>query len=232
MQEVATHFPTARLLEMSSDTITTAKAGQEAVKQITDGEVDIIIGTQMIAKGHHFPHLTLVGVVDADVGLSGTDLRAAERTYQLLHQVSGRAGREEAPGMVMIQTYQPDSTVMQALASGERDAFYAAERASRQRHAMPPFVRMAGIILSDKNENAVKEAAILWRKSLQPPANVEVLGPVPAPLYKLRNQYRFRLLIRAPRNVALHRWLKDAMERIQKISRVTVRIDMDPQSFM
>ena len=137
-EEIDTLFPEARVELMTSDTIWSPTAAAEIVRRVQAHEIDILIGTQLVAKGHHFPMLTLVGVVDADLGLNGGDLRAAERTYQLLHQVAGRAGREDRPGRVLLQTHHPDHPVMATLIEGARDAFMAAEAEQRQAGNWPP----------------------------------------------------------------------------------------------
>ena len=197
-----------------------------------DREVDILIGTQIMAKGHHFPWLTLVGVIDADLGLAGGDLRASERTFQLLHQVSGRAGREERPGQVLLQSYQPDHAVMEALVSGDRDRFLASEAAERERHAMPPFGRLAALIVSGPDIRQVDEAARLLARSRPADARVKVLGPAPAPLAILRGRHRRRLLVKAPRDINMQGFLRSWLDRARVPSAVRIQVDVDPYSFM
>jgi primosomal protein N' (replication factor Y) len=162
-EEVAALLPAARTAMMTSDTITGPLAAAEFIRRVQDHEVDLLIGTQMIAKGHHFPMLTLVGVVDADLGLHGGDLRATERTYQLLHQVAGRAGRADRPGRVLLQTYEPNHPVMQALVAGDRDRFLASEAEDRRSAGMPPFGRLAALILAGPDAETVDGAARLLR---------------------------------------------------------------------
>ena len=148
LEEVTARFPAARAALMVSDLLSGPRAAAELAQAMTERRYDVLIGTQIVAKGHHFPMLTLVGVVDADLGLTGGDLRAAERTYQLLHQVGGRAGRAEHKGRVLIQTFMPDQPVMKALASGDRDRFLEAEAAARRAAGLPPFGRLAALIVS------------------------------------------------------------------------------------
>ncbi len=176
--EVAARFPEARRLILSSDHVAGPAAFAQAVAAIGNREIDVVIGTQVVAKGHHFPGLTLVGVVDSDIGLAGGDLRAAERTFQMLHQVAGRAGRAERPGRVLLQTYDPDQAVIAALASADRDAFVAAEQAGRRALGMPPFGRLAAVIAAARSEDeAAKLAAALGRAFPDPGGGVKLYGP-------------------------------------------------------
>ena len=231
-EEVAAGFPDARVLVAASDTLTGPKAAAELIEKITAREVDLVIGTQVLAKGHHFPMLTLVGVVDADLGLEGGDLRASERTFQLLHQVAGRAGRGERPGRVLLQTYLPEHPVMEALIAGERDEFLAREGAERKRLGWPPFGRLAALILSGPSEDRVRRAALELGRHAPRGEGITVLGPAPAPLALLRRRHRQRLLIKTGREVRLQdvvrRWLKAA--RLERD--VRLRVDVDPYSFL
>ncbi len=198
---------------------------------IERGDVDILIGTQMVAKGHHFPNLTFVGVVDADLGLEGADLRASERTYQLLHQLGGRAGRADKPGQVFIQTYQPHHPVMKALAKNDRDGVMRLEIQMRREGGWPPYGQLAAILLDGVNEGNVKRAGQMLAQSAPADARIQVLGPAPAPLSKLRGQYRYRILVKAEKGIHLQRtlrnWLKD-----QKFSGVRVKLDVNPYYFL
>ena len=206
-EEARSLFPDARVAVFSSDTVFTADAAREMVRAMSDGEIDILVATQAAAKGHDFPGLTLVGVVDADLGLRGGDLRAAERTYQLLAQASGRAGRREQPGRALIQTYAPDHSVMQTLAAQDRDAFVAAEMAEREAAGLPPFGRLAAIIASGPDA-AVLEAFVQALAAAAPNAEgVEVYGPADAPLALIRGRRRKRFLVRADRSVDLQGFL-------------------------
>jgi primosomal protein N' (replication factor Y) len=195
-------------------------------------EIDILIGTQIVAKGHHFPMLTLVGVIDADLGLTGGDLRAAERTYQLLHQVAGRAGRDAKPGRVLLQTYNPGHPVMTALAEGARDRFVEEEAAQRRAGGWPPFGRLAALIVSGPDEAAVDTVAHRLGRSAPRFPQVRVLGPAPAPLARLRGRHRRRFLIKAPRGVSLQRLLSEWLAKVRPPSSVRLQIDIDPYSFL
>ena len=231
-EEAAALFPDARRLVMASDTLTGPNAAADAAHRIERREVDLIIGTQIVAKGWHFPHLTLVGVVDADLGLAGGDLRAAERTVQLLHQVAGRAGRAEAPGTVLLQTFSPEHPVMQALVSGDLAAFMAAEAAGRRPGHWPPFGRLAALIVSaDTAGDADALAAALGRAAPHGDGLV-VLGPAPAPLAILRGRHRRRLLLKARRDVAVQPVLRAWLDQVPVPSKSRVDVDVDPVSFL
>jgi primosomal protein N' (replication factor Y) len=199
---------------------------------IAEREVDLVIGTQIIAKGHHFPNLTLVGVVDADLGLSGGDLRAAERTFQLLHQVSGRAGRADLPGLVLIQTYDPSRAVMRALTAGDRDQFYALEAEERKAAGMPPFGRLAAVILSGGEAREVDELAATLARTAPHQPGLQVLGPAPAPLAQLRGRHRRRFLVKARRDIALQPVLRSWLGKVKIRRDLGLEIDIDPYSFM
>ena len=209
LEEVAARFPAARAALMVSDMLTGPRAAAELAQAMTDRRYDVLIGTQIVAKGHHFPMLTLVGVVDADLGLAGGDLRAAERTYQLLHQVGGRAGRAEHKGRVLIQTFMPDQPVMQALAAGDRDRFLEAEAAARRGAGLPPFGRLAALIVSAADAEAADFAARALARAAPQMPGVAVLGPAPAPLAMLRGRHRRRFLVKAGREVHLQAVLRD-----------------------
>ncbi|MHB1301895.1 MAG: primosomal protein N' [Acidiphilium sp.] len=233
-EEAEALFPMARRIVMASDAIATAEQAAAAARAIVSHEVDLVIGTQMIAKGWHFPDLVLVGVVDADLGLGGGDLRAGERSAQLLHQVAGRAGRGAKPGRVMLQTYAPDHPVMRALESGDLAGFRAAEAALREPGCWPPFGRLAALIVSAPTPEAAEQAANALSRTA-PAREIEVLGPAPAPFAMLRGRHRRRLLARAPRGLALQpilrAWLARAAEAgMPRAARV--EIDIDPISFL
>jgi primosomal protein N' (replication factor Y) len=193
--------------------------------------IDILIGTQLIAKGHHFPDLTLAGVVDADFGLAGGDPRAAERSFQLLYQLAGRAGREAKPGRVLIQTHLPDHPVMQALAKGDREAFMAAEQEDRRESAMPPFGRLAALILSGAEAPVVKREGRKLIKAAPEHDGWLVLGPAPAPLALLRGRYRERILIKAPPDNEMPQKIAEWLGRVKLPGAVRLQVDIDPQSF-
>ncbi len=232
LEEVEALFPDARRIVMASDTIPGPAAATAAAEAIAARQVDLIIGTQIVAKGWHFPHLTLVGVVDADLGLAGGDLRAAERTLQLLHQVSGRAGRAEAPGRVLLQTFAPDHPVMHALVSGDVAAFMAEEAAGRRPGHWPPFGRLAALIVSSEDEREADRAARDLGLAAARAAGVEVLGPAPAPLALLRGRHRRRLLLKARRDVPVQPLLREWVSRVDLPNSVRVQIDVDPVGFL
>lgn len=230
--EILGYFPDKRLAVLSSDTQKNPKDLQATLNDIEAGKVDIIIGTQIIAKGHHFPDLTIVGVIDADLGLSGGDLRAGERTYQLLHQVAGRAGRANKKGHVFLQSFMPDQRVTQALAKDERDEFLMVEALERQEAHLPPFGRLVALIISSDNEQGAEKQAQLLTKHAVLEEGIQVLGPAPAPMYKLRNRYRYRLLMRAPKNKAVQKTVTQWLDQTPKIKGVRIQVDIDPYSFM
>lgn len=225
-------FPDARICVLSSDTTGAHADLMQALEDIRERRVDIVIGTQMIAKGHHFPGLTCVGVVDADLGLDGGELRAAERAYQLLHQVAGRAGRAAAKGHVYVQTFNPDNPVMRALASGERDAFLEAEADAREDAGMPPFTRLAGIIVSGRDEAQVRDVAAALGRCAPQAEGLQTLGPAEAQLYRLRGKFRRRLLVRADKGLDLQKAVAHWLAGIKLPSTVRVQVDIDPYSFL
>ncbi len=231
LEEVKERFPEARVCVLSSDTATTHDELRAKLDEIQSGDVDIIIGTQIIAKGHHFPKLTCVGVVDGDLGLTGGDLRATERVYQLLHQVAGRAGREAEKGVVYLQTFTPEARVMQALASGERDEFMEVELSERESANMPPFSRLVGIIVSGRDENEVEQAAMVLGRAAPQGEKIQTLGPAEAPMYRLRGKFRRRLLIRSDKSIDVQKTIKHWVGSIKLSSKIRVQIDIDPQSF-
>ncbi len=231
-EEARAAFPDARVMVLASDTAEHQDELRKKLETIRRGEVDIIIGTQIVAKGHHFPNLTLVGVVDADLGLQGGELRASERVYQLLHQVAGRAGREEKQGHVMLQTYMAEHRIIQALAAGARDEFLQAELAERESSAMPPFARLVGVIVTGRDEQQALETAKALGRCAPQVAEVQTFGPAPAPMARLRGRYRFRLLVRADKKVNIQKTVLAWVHSIKVPSTVRVIIDIDPQSFM
>ncbi len=230
-EEVAARFPGARLALMVSDLLSGPRAAAALADAMVAQRYDVLIGTQIVAKGHHFPMLTLVGVVDADLGLSGGDLRAAERTYQLLHQVAGRAGRAERPGHVLIQTYMPDQPVMQALAAGDRDGFLAAEANARRAAGLPPFGRLAALIVSAGDPDSADFAARALARAAPQLPGISVLGPAPAPLAILRGRHRRRFLVKAERNVNLQAVLRGWLGRVRLSGSARLQFDIDPYSF-
>jgi primosomal protein N' (replication factor Y) (superfamily II helicase) len=230
--EVAALFPSARTTVVTSDTIWSPAKAAEFVARMEGGEIDIVIGTQLVTKGYHFPNLTLVGVVDADLGLSGGDLRAAERTFQQVQQVSGRAGRGEKPGRVLIQSHDPTAPVIDALARGDAEGFYAAEADARREAAMPPFGRLAAIIVSSENEAEAKRTAERIGRAAPEQAQLAVFGPAPAPLAMLRGRHRLRLLVHAARTVPVQEIIRIWLAAIDWPRSVRVTVDVDPYSFV
>jgi primosomal protein N' (replication factor Y) (superfamily II helicase) len=217
---------------MASDTLTGPHAAEEIIRAVEAHEIDVLIGTQVVAKGHHFPLLTLVGVVDADLGLEGGDLRAAERTFQLLHQVSGRAGRAERPGIVYIQTWMPDHGVMGALLADDRDRFFALEAESRKNHGMPPFGRLAALVISAPDDESADFTGRALARAAPHLPGVETLGPAPAPLRVLRGRHRRRFLVKARRDVNLQAVVRQWLARVKVPGNVRLQVDIDPYSFL
>ena len=231
-EEVAELFPENEALVMASDVITGPAQAAEAARRIADREVGIIIGTQMVAKGWHFPHLTLVGVVDADLGLAGGDLRAGEHTVQMLHQVAGRAGRAEAPGHVLLQSFDPSHPVIAALLSGDLPAFLEQEAALRRPGHWPPFGRLAALIISAEDERLADQIARALARVAPRQLGVEVLGPAPAPIALLRGRHRRRLLLKTMKEIAVQPLLRAWLAQVPVPRNVKLDVDVDPVSFM
>jgi primosomal protein N' (replication factor Y) len=231
-EEAALLFPEARRMIITSDTVGGPKKTTKLIRMVTEREVDLIIGTQIIAKGHHFPHLTLVGVVDADLGLSGGDLRAAERTYQLLHQVAGRAGRAERPGRVLIQSYDPARPVMEALRDHDQARFLEIEEEDRRQAGMPPFGRLAALIVSGRDEAAVDHQVRMMAAAAPRAEGVSVLGPAPAALAMLRGRHRRRFLLKCRRDVAPQPLIRAWLRGLKWPGDLRLQIDIDPYSFL
>jgi primosomal protein N' (replication factor Y) len=232
-EEVRALFPQARLLVLSSDLIATVERLREELDDVAAGRFDIVIGTQLIAKGHHFPKLNLVGIVDADLGLANGDPRAAERTFQLLHQVVGRAGRDAGVGLGLLQTHQPEHPVMRALIAQDRDAFYAAEIAARESTHYPPFGRLASLVVSGEDRHGAQSYAWALARTAPPADEVRVLGPADAPLALVRGRHRLRLLVKAPRGFDLSAYLREWLAAAPKPKGdIKLDVDVDPQSFL
>jgi primosomal protein N' (replication factor Y) len=231
-EEARLRFPTARLAVFSSDTVATARDARAMIEAMAEGKFDIMVATQSAAKGHNFPGLTLVGVVDGDLGLRGGDLRAAERTYQLLTQVCGRAGRYDRPGRALVQTWAPDHPVMQAMAAGDRDGFLAVELAERQVVGLPPFGRLAAVILSGPDPRQLDAFARAAAAAAPNGDGVSVFGPADAPLALVRGLRRKRFLVRADRSVDLQAFMATWRARMAPSSQIKVTIDVDPYSFL
>jgi primosomal protein N' (replication factor Y) len=230
--EVRALFPDARVAIVTSDTIWSPAKAAEFVSRMEAGAIDIVVGTQLVTKGYHFPNLTLVGVVDADLGLSGGDLRAAERSFQQIAQVAGRAGRGEKPGRVLVQTHEPGAPVISALVSGDAESFYEAETDARREAAMPPFGRLAGIIVSSEDLSEATETARLIGRTAPRVENMAVFGPAPAPLAMLRGRHRQRLLVHAARSLDVQDVIREWLGKLEWPRGVRVAVDVDPYSFL
>ena len=235
-EEVQRLFPEAKSITLSSDTMKNQNLLTNAIEQIKNSEVDIIIGTQMVAKGHDFPKLKLVGIIDGDIGLSGGDLRASERSFQLLQQVAGRSGRHTAgtndKGIVYLQTFDTENPIIKAIAQNNRDDFFEKELISRKNANMPPYGRLAAIILSSKFESNLDSFASDISRLAPSFKNVKIFGPAPAPMYFLRGKYRRRFLIKSDKTVNIQKVLIDWTKKINKPSNINLTIDIDPFSFM
>jgi primosomal protein N' (replication factor Y) (superfamily II helicase) len=232
-EEIAERFPGARRVLLSSDLTPSIADLRETLREIEEREVDVIIGTQLVAKGHHFPGLALVGVVDGDLGLAQADPRAAERTFQLINQVTGRAGRDAIPGRGLIQTYMSEHPVMQALVSGDRDAFYEKEMAARREAGLPPFGRLASLLVSGSSREAAETYARAVALAAPAAAKIQVLGPAEAPLSVIRGRYRYRLLVKATREADLQAYLRLWLAQVPKAKGdVRLVVDIDPYSFL
>ena len=232
-EEVTELFPEQRVVVLSSDFPGGAERLRQELETVAAGDCDIVIGTQLVAKGHNFPHLTLVGVLDADIGLTSGDPRAAERTFQLLQQVTGRAGRGERPGRALVQTYQPEHPVIAALLSGDAERFYEEEIWAREAAGLPPFGRLAALIVSGEEREKAEAHGQALARVAEPPAGVSVLGPAEAPLALVRGRWRFRLLVKTERRIDVQSYLRDWLARGPKPrGNLKVAIDVDPQSFL
>ncbi|MHA7850514.1 primosomal protein N' [Roseovarius sp.] len=233
-EEAQALFPQARIATLSSDLFGSARALKDQIRAIAEGDTDIVIGTQLVAKGHNFPRLTLVGVIDADLGLQGSDLRAAERTFQLMRQVAGRAGRTEKPGTALLQTFQPEHPVIRAILSGDEEGFWRAEAEERRHAGVPPYGRMAGIILSSTDAREVFDFATELARRDGPlrAVGAQVFGPAPAPIARIRGRHRVRLLVKAARGVALQGAVAQWVAQLKPPGQLRLSIDIDPQSFL
>jgi primosomal protein N' (replication factor Y) len=231
-EEVKNLFPEAKIEIVTSDTVSTAKKSAEVIEKITSGEIDIIIGTQMISKGHNFPSLSLVGVIDGDLGLDGSDPKAIERTYQVLHQVSGRAGRFTNKGLVFIQTFNPENKVMQSLKNNDREGFYKYEIETRQMANLPPFSRFVGLVVSSKNQTEALKYARQITSLFEAARGVKIFGPTEAFYHQLRGNYRYRILVKAEKNFKIQDYIK-SNPMLKKIpNEIKVKIDVDPYSLV
>jgi primosomal protein N' (replication factor Y) len=232
-QEAAELFPDARILVLSSDLVESMERLRQELDDVAQGRFDIVIGTQLVAKGHHFPRLNLVGIVDADLGLANGDPRAAERTFQLLHQVVGRAGREGGRGLGLLQTHQPEHPVMRALIAQDREAFYSAEIEVREKTSYPPFGRLASLLISGSDRHVTEAHARKVAATAPFDERVRVLGPAEAPLAVVRGRHRFRILVKSPRGYDLSSYLRQWLAGAPKAKgTLKLEVDVDPQSFL
>jgi len=229
--EVRTRFPEARCVILSSDLVR-GQSLRETIQDIADRKHDIVIGTQLVAKGHHFPGLTLVGVVDGDIGLNNGDLRAAERTYQVLCQVAGRAGRGDKAGRALIQTYQPGHKLIEALVAGDRDSFYGYELSTREHASLPPFGRLASLIVTGVKQDVLNDFVRALSRRIPATEQARVLGPAPAPMALIRGRHRIRYLIKAPRDFNIQAFIRAWLKGVPVPASVRVNVDIDPYSFM
>jgi primosomal protein N' (replication factor Y) (superfamily II helicase) len=227
-EEVQKYFPKAKIAIMTSDTVNTPKKSADIIEKITKNEINIIIGTQLVAKGHHFPNLTLVGILDADAGLFGGDIRAAERTYQLLTQVSGRAGREKDRGLVMLQTYTSDNLILQAIKNGNKEILIEFEKQNRKLINFPPYGKLALIVVSGRDEIKVREQIKKIVKIFPHHKDIEVMGPMPSPVAKLKSEFRYQIFIKTSRKIKLQELIKNLLGRVKIDKSLKIKIDIDP----
>ena len=232
-EEAALAFPDAKTAILSSDLFGSARALKAQIEELAHGDTDLIIGTQLVAKGHNFPRLTLVGVIDADLGLQGSDLRAAERTFQLMRQVAGRAGRADKPGQALLQTFQPDHPVIRSILSGDEEGFWRTEAAEREAAGMPPYGRLAGIVISSTEAAAAFDLGTYLARNdgaIRAAGGI-VYGPAPAPIARVRGRHRVRLLVKAPKGVALQPALTRWISGLKLPGHLRLSVDIDPQNF-
>lgn len=231
-EEVTARFPNVRTALVSSDVITSRQVLERLVKQLEDGEIDIVIGTQILAKGHHFPNLTLVGIVDSDMGLFGTDFRAAEHTFQQLFQVAGRAGRGKYAGRVLLQTYQPTHPVLTAICSGDRDGFMRTDMMGRKAAQMPPYGMLIAIIIEGQKETVLQKYCQDLATAAPILHGAKIMGPITAQIYQIRNWYRMRFLVAGGTNMALQPVIERWISKVKQPVNIRVKIDVNPINFM
>jgi primosomal protein N' (replication factor Y) len=229
--EAASRYPDARIAVLSSD-LSRGTLLRDALRDVAKGEYNLIIGTQLVAKGHHFPQLTLAGVVDADLALESGDPRAGERTWQLMAQVAGRAGRGERPGRALIQTYLPDHPLMQSLKRGDRDGFLAQEKRIRQESGLPPYGRLVAIIVSGNDAGETEQFSRWLARRVVEAKDIRLLGPAPAPIALVRGRYRWRFLIKAGRETNVQAFVREWLQGVKPRGSLKIDIDVDPYSFL
>lgn len=230
-EEALRLFPEAKLALLSSD-LTRGDTLRDVLRDITTGTHNLVIGTQLVSKGHHFPHLTFVGVIDADLALESSDPRAGERTWSMLAQVAGRAGRGEKPGHALVQTYSPDHPLMQALAKGDRNAYLIQEKQIREQAALPPYGRLAAVVVSANDAIDAERFARSIAEMIPATDDLEVLGPAQAPIAVIRGRHRFRFLVKAGRNKDLQGFLKQWLGQVNPKGSTALHIDVDPYNFL
>ena len=232
-EEATALFPDAKVAVLSSDMFGSARALKAQIAALAVGEVDVIIGTQLVAKGHNFPLLTLVGVIDADLGLQGSDLRAAERTFQLMRQVAGRAGRSDKPGVAILQTHQPEHPVIRAILGGDEETFWQTEAREREVAGVPPYGRLVGVVLSSNNEQEAFDVGQAMVRNCIPLTKIgaQVFGPAPAPIARIRGRHRVRLLVKASKSAPIQTALTEWAAQFKLPNSLRLSIDIDPQSF-
>jgi primosomal protein N' (replication factor Y) len=232
-EEATALFPDAKVAVLSSDMFGSARALKAQIAALAAGEVDVIIGTQLVAKGHNFPLLTLVGVIDADLGLQGSDLRAAERTFQLMRQVAGRAGRSDKPGVAILQTHQPEHPVIRAILGGDEETFWQTEAREREVAGVPPYGRLVGVVLSSNNEQEAFDVGQAMVRNCIPLTKIgaQVFGPAPAPIARIRGRHRVRLLVKASKSAPIQTALTEWAAQFKLPNSLRLSIDIDPQSF-
>jgi primosomal protein N' (replication factor Y) len=232
-EEATELFPDATIAVLSSDLFGSARALKAQIAALAAGQVDVIIGTQLVAKGHNFPLLTLVGVIDADLGLQGSDLRAAERTFQLMRQVAGRAGRADKPGVAVLQTHQPEHPVIKAILGGDEEAFWRTEASERKAAGVPPYGRLVGIVLSSPNAQEALALGQTMTRNILPLSKIgaEVFGPAPAPIARIRGRHRVRILVKSKKSVPIQAAISEWVAQFKLPKSLRLSIDIDPQSF-
>lgn len=233
-EELEAKLPNAKIAIASSDTMSSGMSSEEFIKSIYNNEINIIIATQILAKGYHFPNITLVGVVDGDLGLFGADLRASEKTYQLINQVAGRAGRAEKKGKVIIQTFNPDNALFKIIHGGEHTDFFDHEIMIRKQSNSPPFCRLVSVIVSGTNRELTRCVADKTMKTLRLalPTSIQIFGPSPAVIAVLRGRARWRILLKSAKNISFQSNVQECIEKFAHHRNIKIQIDVDPISFL
>jgi len=231
-EEIARIFPEIKRMIFSSDYLNNPTDILSALEKIKNNEIGLIIGTQLVSKGYNFPNLTYVGVLDGDFGLELSDIRSAERTYQILNQVAGRAGRMKEDSVVKILTHMPEHPIIQSITNNQKEDFYNTELAIRKSAGMPPFSRLASIIISSSDKVLLLDYVRRLDKLKNTPKNIDVFGPIEAPLSKLRKKYRMRFLIRSPKNSHIQFYIERWLKTLKINPKIRVVVDVDPYNFL